>query len=76
MFEEFIDENLIKTESFIKIHSKEVYERFLLFCKHNGFVMNISNRSFYSQLEMLGIVKGEHGDRKYYWGWYLKKCKY
>lgn len=76
MLEEFIDENLVETESFIKIKAKEVYERFLLFCKHRGVILKISSREFYSHMEKLGVVKGEHGNQNYYWGWYLKSCRY
>lgn len=73
MLEKFVQECLVRTEPFVKIPAKVVYESFLAFCKHNGIITHVSNRKFYKELEKLGVIRGKYG---FYWGWHLKKCKF
>lgn len=75
MLEKFITENLYRTESFINIPAKEVYERYELFCMHYK-IPTLGKKAFYSQLELFGVVREPNNSRKKYKGWYIAPCRY
>lgn len=73
MLEKFITENLLSTENFISVSTKEVYERYLIFCS-NRQIKPFEKKEFYSKLEHLGILRNRN--RKNFKGWFLKRCPY
>lgn len=73
MLEKFMQENLLFTESFIKIPSKEIYERYLSFCEHYK-IPQFGKKRFYKILENLGLERDKN--KTSFEGVYLKKCPY
>ncbi|WP_170219863.1 primase-like DNA-binding domain-containing protein [Lysinibacillus mangiferihumi] len=76
MVDEFIRENLTMTHDFIKMPAKEVYERYLKYCKTKK-IEPLGARKFYNNMEHCGISKGRgSGNALSFKGVYLRKCPY
>lgn len=76
MFEKFIEENLFKTEMFIKIPAIEIYQRYIKFCKFNKLVP-IKKREFNKLMVMSGFNKMRgNGNKLVFAGVYFKRCRY
>ncbi|MDM5430871.1 hypothetical protein [Bacillus mycoides] len=76
MFEKFIEENISRTEMFIKIPAFEIYQRYIEFCEFNKLVP-IKKREFNKLMVMSGFNKTRgNGNKLVFAGVYLKKCKY
>lgn len=74
MIEKFIEENLYRTEDFIRIPIKEVYERYSDFCAYYKISL-MRRKEFYVELDEYGVTRHERTPAVFA-GWYIRPCKY
>jgi len=76
MFVNFINENLVRTEPFVKIPATEIYKRYLKYCEFNCLTP-LTKTVFNRKLVANGMIKGRgSGNIVAFEGVYLLKCPY